>query len=322
MPTRLKLLLFFFAITVNASHASAAGNCAADQIVTCPKPTGSIEACQSTNQDVAAHLTFNFETKFSCDRIQNNPLEPKKHELCVAEKQKDWTPSEKDLVQRTINRMIKNPKLRSVFLELAANGPIELHRSNSATTLDEKNKPTDIDGAYAFFSKDKNGVTLTDFFFSEAKRMNNSCAGFLFPTADKELEHVLVHELAHEYAFYKSKLDEDCSFLKAAGWSAFGESLNVIDAKKLESLRQAGRDLIRQNKIAEAAAWTKTQARKSGYPTLYGMSSNVEAFAEFFTFLALDDQGSSYIKPEVVSWFYNSVFSSHPHGKSCPPKAM
>ena len=312
------LFVFLFTVStiVTASvSALAASKCPKKEPANCNEKPATAEAANS-NSEVASKLSFSYGSKLDCSKVRNSRYAMRRNEICVGSGPKEWTAKEKALLDDVIRDIMKYPKLRAAFLEISKGGPIRLQRSKTLMTEEGSGPLVPATDAYAYVNE-LNELTVTDFFFKEAARMEKACTGYLFDTPSKELARVLVHELGHVYSHVKGGLDRDCTLLQVSGWNDRGDQHSKVDAPALEALRERGRALSRAKKHAEAASWTKTEAQKRGAPTLYALSSPPESFAELFTFLAMDETASTYIDPKVVKWFDDNVYSGHPKGVAC-----
>ncbi len=281
-----------------------------------PTATSRTGALIVNTQGSSEKFLFSFEPSLDCAKIEGNPHYPNVRAECLAAGQKNWSTDERLLVEGAMRSLVSNPKLALFFPALAKKGPTKIFR---ATKHDGE-----LSGAntYAYKSVSHDGLVVTDYFFDQAKRWLRECQGFIFEDAKKQIEWIILHELAHEFASRQGGLDDDCSFLKAIGWNSDSDSFTEISSAEIQKLREQGVALMKAGKDREAAAWTTNQAQKFGFPTLYAMTSPEEGFAELLSFYALDDKASSYMKPAVRRWFDRNLVAKSKRAKSCPIKEM
>lgn len=151
--------------------------------------------------------------------------------------------------------------------------------------------------------------------FFEVLRNNSALKDLKFSLADI----ALLHELLHAF-------DEDNSLitknLPIIGWNITQNAL--VDGFKTDELPTISNNWVTSANIlqikneltpvfSKKGPWevyllARSQMKKFGYPTIYSvLGGPVESFAELGSYIALDPEATSYIKPETILWFQQNV---------------
>ena len=222
---------------------------------------------------------------------------------CLVAGPKEWSADERIVIQETLRRIAAHELVQGILVGAHENGYTGLRRYSTDTKHDpiSGRRPKFSPGFVLYSSR---VIGITDAFFQTAD-LTDPISGYRFG------DLILLHELIH--AFDDRKESSDVGFTSVSGWVFRNDrweyshpvSVSGYSGVFAESLTLYGR-----GRYDEARTRDRSFATSLTFPvpTIQSLASPGESFADILAHLIVDTRATTYLKPDVVTWFEGKVF--------------
>lgn len=222
--------------------------------------------------------------------------------FCEAVQFKAWTSEEQEQVTKIL-RSFKGPRFQKILQHIQRSGFNKLHRVSFSSSWYPKPELRRVefirrnDKVLLWVNPTTKVVGFTDAFFTGTPYHD------LHVKKDRKEINIL-HELIHVFDItsdYPSTSDE---FKKAAALSWNGKNYDTqsMSGAEIQEAFKKIIELVKLKRSKEAYALDREMGIKNGFPTLYGMTSLQEGFAEVVAYYLLDPQAPKYYSPELQAY--------------------
>jgi hypothetical protein len=221
---------------------------------------------------------------------------------CEVAQPKEWTADERLSMQAAIRRLATDPLVRGLVVGAQDNGYRGLRRYAN----DTQDSTTGVVPAFnpGFVSYSLKVIGITDAFF-QTEHVRDPISDYRFG------DLVLIHELVHAYDNRDGSSKRE--FTAATGWVSKDDRwlyTNRVDYSTYLGVYADTLTLYATGRYGEARQRDRSFATsmKVPLPTIQGLASPDETFADILAHLILDSRAATYLEPQVVRWFEANVF--------------
>jgi hypothetical protein len=222
---------------------------------------------------------------------------------CTVAGPKEWSADERRKIEEAMRRLTAHESVRGILVGVRENGYGGFRRYSTHTEPDETHGrvPTFSPGFVLFRSK---VIGITDAFFQTAD-VTDPLSGYRFG------DLILLHELIHAFDDRRASLDG--RFTTLTGWAFRNnrwEYNNRVNFSGYKGVVAETLTLYARGQYAEAWARDRAFATTMAFPlpTIQSLVNPGESFADILAHLIVDQRASTYLAPDVVSWFEQKVF--------------
>lgn len=228
--------------------------------------------------------------------------------FCEAVQFKAWTPEEREHVSNTL-KSFKGPRFQKILKQIKNSGFNQLHRVSYSSTwypVPERRRVEFLrrnDKVLLWVNPTTKVIGFTDAFFTGTT--------FQDPHAQRDRKEInVLHELIHVFDITSNYPSNSDAFktAMAMAWNGKSYDSKSMTGTDIQKNFQSILELVKQKRSKEAYALDREIGIKNGFPTLYGMTSLQEGFAEVVAYYLLDPQAPQYYSPELQAYL-DSLFA-------------
>jgi hypothetical protein len=253
-------------------------------------------AASARTTDASGGLEFSLLPSAKCDEAADI-------RQCLVSGPKDWSPSERLVMQAAMGRLLANELVQGLVVGARENGYTGLRRYSTDTKKDATygTVPKFSPGFIHYGSK---VIGITDLFF-DTERFRDPISDYRFG------DLMLLHELVH--AFDDRKGSNALGFTSVSGWVLRNDRwayVNPVGISEYNGVYAETLALYARGNYGEA--WTRSRSFATSMtfplPTIQSLATPGESFADILAHLLIDSRAATYLKPQVVAWFESNVF--------------
>jgi hypothetical protein len=240
-------------------------------------------------------LGLSFLTAAKCGASTDNQ--------CLVAGPKEWTADERAIIEDALLRLTTRELFRGLLVAAQENGYKGLRRYSTATKRDPNfGRVAMFSPGFVFYgSKD---IGITDAYF-QTKGVTDPISGYRYG------DLILVHELVH--AFDDGRYSREGAFTSVSGWVLRNERWSYTYPVDIPAYHRVfAQTLTSYARGRHEDAWVEDRTfattMRFPLPTIQSLVSPSESFADILAHLIIDEQATTYLKPQIVDWFEAEMF--------------